>query len=139
VTVNSSVNLKDAINVYEPLDPSKTNNIVDDDATVVTSNKTKHTTTNALGATDANTMSFATTHAVAYTGATSLFLMEGLKMENVQIATNPLGSCEINTHMRHHHSRSPYYPHWTHRLRIDYGVFGRHQDSMQSWMHGDFY
>jgi hypothetical protein len=72
------------------LDPSKTNNIVDDDATVVTSNKTKHTTTNALGTTDANTMSFATTHAVADTGATSLFLMEGLKMENVQIATKPL-------------------------------------------------
>jgi hypothetical protein len=35
-------------------------------------------------------MSFATTHALADTGATSLFVMEGLKMKNVQIATNPL-------------------------------------------------
>jgi hypothetical protein len=35
-------------------------------------------------------MSFAKTHAVADTGATSLFVMEGFKMSNVQIATNPL-------------------------------------------------
>ncbi len=35
-------------------------------------------------------MSFAKTHAVANTGATSLFMIEGLKMSNVQIATNPL-------------------------------------------------
>jgi hypothetical protein len=35
-------------------------------------------------------MSFAKTHAVADTGTTSLFMMEGLKMSNVQIATNPL-------------------------------------------------
>ena len=39
-----------------------------------------------------NTMSLAKTHACADTGATSIFVMEELKleMENVQIAINPL-------------------------------------------------
>ncbi len=37
--VNNIVNLKDAINVYETLDPIKTVNIVNNDNTVVTSNK----------------------------------------------------------------------------------------------------
>jgi hypothetical protein len=35
-------------------------------------------------------MPFAATHAVADTGATSLFVMEWLKMENVQITSHPL-------------------------------------------------
>jgi hypothetical protein len=46
--------------------------------------------TNAIIAKTATTMSFAATHAVADTGATSLFVMEGLKMDNVQIAMHPL-------------------------------------------------
>jgi hypothetical protein len=33
-------------------------------------------------------MKFARTHAVADTGATSLFVMEGLNMSNVKIAKN---------------------------------------------------
>jgi hypothetical protein len=56
----------------------------------VTSNKTQQKESIANGAANNNTMSFAKTHAVANTGATSLFVMEGLKMSNVQIATNPL-------------------------------------------------
>jgi hypothetical protein len=56
----------------------------------VTSNKTQQKESIANGAADNNTMSFAKSHAVADRGATSLFLMEGLKMSNVQIATNPL-------------------------------------------------
>ena len=44
----------------------------------------------ANGAANNNMMSFAKTHAVANMGATSLFVMEGLNMSNVQIGTNPL-------------------------------------------------
>jgi hypothetical protein len=39
---------------------------------------------------NAKAMKFARTHAVADTGATSLFVMEGLNMSNVNIAKNPL-------------------------------------------------
>jgi hypothetical protein len=50
-------------------------------------------------------MKFARTHAVADTGATSLFVMEGLKMSNVKIAKKPLsinlpdGEVLKSTHM----------------------------------------
>ncbi len=53
----------------------------------MTSNKTQKKESITYGATDNNTMSFIKTHAVADTGTTSLFMMEGLKMSNVQIAT----------------------------------------------------
>jgi hypothetical protein len=87
--INSIVNLKDAINVYETLDPIQHVTVDNDDTTVVTSNKCQDIACNTIAATT-KTMSFATTHAVADTGGTSLFVMEGLKMNNVQIATHPL-------------------------------------------------
>jgi hypothetical protein len=88
--VNNIVNLKDAINVYETLDPIKTDNIVDNDKTVVTSNKMQQTESIAYGAYNAKAMKFARMHAVTDTGAISLFVMEGLKMSNVKIAKHPL-------------------------------------------------
>jgi hypothetical protein len=64
--VNNIVNLKDAINVYETLDPIKTVNIiVDNDKTVVTSNKMQQIESIAYGADNAKAMKFARTHAVA--------------------------------------------------------------------------
>jgi hypothetical protein len=42
------------------------------------------------GADNAKAMKFAKTHAVADTGTTSIFVMEGLKMSNVKIAKKPL-------------------------------------------------
>jgi hypothetical protein len=54
------------------------------------SNKTQQTESIAYGADNAKVMKFAKMHAVADTGATSLFAMEGLKMSNVKIAKNPL-------------------------------------------------
>ncbi len=75
--------LKDAINVYENLDPIKIVSIVNDDKTVVTSNKTHRTESIAYGADNAKAMKFARTHAVTDTGATSPFVMEGLKMRNI--------------------------------------------------------
>ena len=51
---------------------------------------TRQVMNNAIITKTATTMSFATTHAVADTGATSLFVMEGLQMDNVQVATHPL-------------------------------------------------
>jgi hypothetical protein len=77
--VNSIVNLKNEINIYETLDPIKTGSIVAGDETVVTSNKTQQKESIANGAADNNMMSFAKTLAVADTGATSLFVMEGFK------------------------------------------------------------
>jgi hypothetical protein len=88
--VNNIVNLKDAINVYETLDPIKSVNIVDDDEAVVTSNKMQQTESIAYDAVNAKAMKFARMHAVADTGTTSLFVMEGLKMSNVKIAKKPL-------------------------------------------------
>ncbi len=44
----------------------------------------------AYGADNSKAMKFARMHAVADTGATSLFVMEGLKMGNVKITKNPL-------------------------------------------------
>jgi hypothetical protein len=65
------------------LDPIKTVSIVANDKTVVTSNKTQQKESIANGAADNNMKSFAKTHAVADMGATSLFMMKGLKMSNV--------------------------------------------------------
>ncbi len=56
----------------------------------MTSNKTQQNESIAYGANNAKAMKFTKTHAVADTGATSIFVMEGLKMSNVKIAKNPL-------------------------------------------------
>ncbi len=56
----------------------------------MTSNKTQQNESIAYSTDNAKVMKFAKTHSVADTGATSIFVMEGLKMSNVKIAKNPL-------------------------------------------------
>ena len=85
--------------------------IDDDDATIITSNRSPRQTANPcyhgppptakearqllLGEGDAsheqlNALTIATTHAIADTGATSIFIMDGVDVVNKRVAPNPL-------------------------------------------------
>ena len=121
-----------------PLDPAQHSNLEDDDKTVVTSNKHIDST---YGAATTRTMPFANTHVVANTGATSLFVMEGLTMDNVQIATSPLSinlpdGGIVKSHVQHCDPRPPYGPHRTYRPRTHHGIPHWDTNLMQGRLQG---
>jgi hypothetical protein len=84
-----NVKCNDAINLYPALEPTA-NDVDSGDKTVITPNTTYSTQAIAFSANQAHTLSFVGTHAIANTGATSFFIMEGTPKSNVRNAHNPL-------------------------------------------------
>jgi hypothetical protein len=73
------------------LDPSKTGVNTSDNATVITSNKSRDSEiASALRKGMPTALTFANTHAIADTGATSIFVMAGTPMNNIRSAMDPL-------------------------------------------------
>jgi hypothetical protein len=78
--MEDTIKCNNTINLYPTLDPNITD-VFDDNVTLRTSN-TSMSAKNAIAFTaNQETMSFANTHAIADTGATSVFVMKGIPMK----------------------------------------------------------
>jgi hypothetical protein len=126
-----------------------------DDATVITSNTSRdrnvasaRNIASALQQGVPKTLAFADTHAIADTGATSIFVMAGTPMKNIHPATDPLtinlpnGEIVHSTHICDISIPglpSPDDPDRAYCPGVVYGLTHGNPSSMQGRMQSDFY
>jgi hypothetical protein len=78
-----TIKYNDTINLYSTLDPNITD-VFDDNATYCTSNNSMLEKKSTAFAANQGKMSFADIHTIADTGATLVFAMKGIPMQNVK-------------------------------------------------------
>ncbi len=92
-----------------------------------------------------NVLTIAASQAIVDTGATSIFVMEGVDVENKRPATKPLtinlpdGRQVKSTHMQHQHPGTIHNVNGTYSPKFGNCITLQYKGIVQSWMHSYIY